>query len=509
MAFKLPSHLHRSRSGTLHFRIAIPPDLRQHFTAAEIYRSLRTASVHEAAPVAQTLSIAFKRVFCEIRQQSMSDPKKTSQSPSVDLARLSDLIRFTKRNLKLQDQIEERDNQLVESARQRIQDKTQHERELNLVLKAKAISAPSAPKVKLSTTPLLSETVEDFARFKLVKGAWTPKTEEENLAVYGLFISIVGDKPIGDIDDEIIITYLETLQKLPANIKKSPAYAGKSITEIIALSPPPMAVRTINKHVERVSSLFKWAMSKAKYGITRNPAAGMGLDESSTKKRQPFTTSELSALFGSKEFTTLNFQNPYAYWLMPMGLLTGARLGELAQLYLSDFVELNGVPCLEISDDEEGQRVKNENAKRLVPIHNKLIELGLLRYVEVLRREGQIRLFPELSERRDGFAQAASNWFQRHKKKCGIEGKHTKVFHSFRHTFISALLDDEVPEHAVAQIVGHEANLITGQVYWNARDAAKRKPTVEKYQPPEQVWRLIPKFEDVIILKRRGPKEPR
>jgi hypothetical protein len=82
------------------------------------------------------------------------------------------------------------------------------------------------------------------------------------------------------------------------------------------------------------------------------------------------------------------------------------------------------------------------------------------------------------------------------------------VFHSFRHTFISALLDDNVAEHSVAQIVGHEAQLITGQVYWNARDAAKRKPTVEKFQPPPEVWALVPGFETVAFegraYSRRG-----
>jgi hypothetical protein len=48
MAFKLPSHLHRSQSGILLFRIAIPADIRHHFGTKEIYRSLRTASVRQA-----------------------------------------------------------------------------------------------------------------------------------------------------------------------------------------------------------------------------------------------------------------------------------------------------------------------------------------------------------------------------------------------------------------------------------------------------------------------------
>jgi integrase len=145
-------------------------------------------------------------------------------------------------------------------------------------------------------------------------------------------------------------------------------------------------------------------------------------------------------------------------------------------------------------------------ARRLVPIHEKLIEKGLIPYVESLRMEGHDRLFPFLKPGRDGFSGIPSKWFGRYKERCGIVAKQTKVFHSFRHTFISALLDDGVVETAIAQIVGHEQKLITGQVYWNAKDAAKRKPTVEQFQPPHEVWSLVPKFEDVTIAKRRVGK---
>lgn len=81
MAIKLPSYLYRSRSGVLHFRIAIPPDLRHHFVSREIYRSLRTASVRDAALAAQTLSNDLKRVFNAIRQQTMSKQKKQPMEP--------------------------------------------------------------------------------------------------------------------------------------------------------------------------------------------------------------------------------------------------------------------------------------------------------------------------------------------------------------------------------------------------------------------------------------------
>jgi hypothetical protein len=61
------------------------------------------------------------------------------------------------------------------------------------------------------------------------------------------------------------------------------------------------------------------------------------------------------------------------------------------------------------------------------------------------------------------------------------------------------LLNNDVPENAIAPIVGHEGKLVTSQVYWNVKDATKRKPTVDKFQPPPEVWRLVPKFEDVQL----------
>jgi integrase len=100
-----------------------------------------------------------------------------------------------------------------------------------------------------------------------------------------------------------------------------------------------------------------------------------------------------------------------------------------------------------------------------------------------------------------GYGKKPSDWFGQFRRRCGITENHTKVFHSFRHTFISSLLNDEVPELSVAQIVGHEGELITSQVYWNEKAPAKRKPTVDRFQPPLEVWRLIPKFEEITIRK--------
>jgi hypothetical protein len=76
MPIRLPSHLHRNRCGILYFRIAIPADLHVHFGQAEVYRSLDTAKVVEAAHLAQTLALSIKNLFRQLRENSMSATKK-------------------------------------------------------------------------------------------------------------------------------------------------------------------------------------------------------------------------------------------------------------------------------------------------------------------------------------------------------------------------------------------------------------------------------------------------
>lgn len=65
MAYRLPAHLHRNRHGVLYFRLAVPADLRPTFGQAEIYRSLNTSSVRQAADAAQTLRIELWAIFRE------------------------------------------------------------------------------------------------------------------------------------------------------------------------------------------------------------------------------------------------------------------------------------------------------------------------------------------------------------------------------------------------------------------------------------------------------------
>lgn len=309
----------------------------------------------------------------------------------------------------------------------------------------------------------------------------------------GFFITVMGDVHIGSIDRDFAGEYFNVLRKLPANLSRKAKYKNKTIPELLALNDPPQSEYNASKKMERPFGMFKWALrEKRKFGIDANPFEGFGQSGDNAVKRRPFTHDELLALLRHPDFIKRQFKTTYSYWLMPLAMFTGARLGELAQLDLKDFVNVDGIDCIDINDIEAAEdievedgrkkRVKTKNAKRLVPLHPQLIRLGLLRYVETLREKKQIHLFQELSRtRRDGPAQAASNWFQRFRARVGITTKQETVFHSFRHGFITNLLDAGVTPYLVAPIVGHEGELITGQVYWNLKNAAKRKPTVDAF----------------------------
>lgn len=484
MAFKLPAHLHRNRYGVLYFRLAIPEDLRPLFGVRECWRSLGTSSVREASLTAQTLKASLQQLFCQLR--------------GADSTQLPELIRDLPARL-----------EIASLARGSI-GPALAEPALSMHPPIQGSSIPMAgpgapvqpPRFSPVVVPSLSDAVESYIRAKNAKDAWVPHTERANRAAFSLLLEHFGDRPINGFSSDDMIEFVNLVKRLPANLTKLRAKAGKSLEEVADLGLPPMAPRTAGEYMSRISSLFRWCCKVELFPITFNPAEEFAAGKKqATYERRPFTNDELALLFSSTEFTARRFRFPYEYWLMPLGIYTGARLGELCQISLSDFVEVEGIHCIAINDEQPEQTLKNDNARRLVPIHSELIILGLLRYVESMKTRGESRLFPALTLA-PTTSHEASKWFGRFRRRAGVTAKQETVFHSFRHGFITFLMDHEagISEHQIAPIVGHEAKLITGQVYWNKKDARKRKPIVEMFTLSPAVRALVPLIEQVNFV---------
>jgi integrase len=327
----------------------------------------------------------------------------------------------------------------------------------DLIVKAaaKLERAPAAHETKPSSAKLLSAVVRAYCDDQKAEGKWTAKTEAENQAIYALWLRIVPDRPIGSYDYEIHRRYKATLQRLPSNLNKNPRYRDKSIEEVLALADKPAALNTVNKHLVRIAALFKWAVRHG-YAST-NPAEGMVMrnPKRASEERQAFTRNDLDKLFQSPEYRSGAHLHPYMHWIPLIALYTGARLNEIAQLHLADFDTLTGIPVISINEEGEGKRLKTKAGKRIIPIHPELQRLGLIKYVDALREQGNTRLFPELKQGRDGYGQTVSKWFARYRVRCGIT-EPGKVFHSFRHTFIDHLKQKSAAKEKIAALVGHE-----------------------------------------------------
>lgn len=523
MAYRLPSHLHRNRYGTLYFRLAVPLDLRPIVGKAEIYRSLHTASVRQAANSAQTLRIALQRLFHELRVYGGEHLSEDAQNA------LRTLLDSRKREAHLMEQRDELAEQLSALQSELLRRDAERLREMH-ALQAHARTAAIAAHglghrqavdtlshatqltAKAPAGPLLSEVIDAFIAEKKARDRWESKTEEAKRHGFRLFSQFMterlGHEPhTNEIDRAACVAFLELLKKLPPNITKN--HAGRPLSEVAALDLKPLSPRSINKNIESVSGLFSWAKEIPSYAINGNPAYQLSIPEDRKNRKRAFSNNELIALLSHESFKTRTFLHSYHYWLIPMALHTGARLGELCQLRLADFVTDDAIHCISITDEDEDQHLKNKNSKRLVPIHSFLIEIGLVRHVEKLRAKAQDRLFPEINLTH-GSSHEASKWFnddRRYSDSCGVTDPDTN-FHSFRHTFITRTTDQEGGAHLfdVAPLVGHEIGIITGDVYQTV-STKDRQTITEKFKLPSDIKSLIPPVEQVTFGKRPPRKK--
>lgn len=326
-----------------------------------------------------------------------------------------------------------------------------------------------------------SELLEEFYKGKWP--TWSVATREQMRAMCGAFVELVGNPLLGEIDRVSILRYREQLMRLPNNLPMARRRLGvSSLADLIATGAalPSMSGARADAYVAKIGEAFGWAVRKG--FMVQNPALGAVERKKKTKReqdeREEFSLENLQLIFSAPWFvcgrgmrTSLGsyrtFQ-PHQFWLPILALFTGGRLNELAQLHLVDmrrtpggtwFADFN----LDGSDkiDEPDKRLKTVNSIRQIPLHPELVRLGLPAYVKALADAGYDRLFPELLfDRLKGYGKPAGHWFNERflGRQLKIPRDGMQTFHSFRHSFISAMyrLDPPLGEFVINQLSGHE-----------------------------------------------------
>src|SRR5262249_59198209 len=93
------------------------------------------------------------------------------------------------------------------------------------------------------------------------------------------------------------------------------------------------------------------------------------------KKRPPYTFAEVE-----KILALLNPAEEERHWAILIGLYTGCRINEAAQLYADDVQEEDGTPFIHFREGRPDQRVKGHKPRK-VPISPYLIKAGFLNWV--------------------------------------------------------------------------------------------------------------------------------
>ena len=245
--------------------------------------------------------------------------------------------------------------------------------------------------------------------------------------------------------------------------------------------------KTARDRLTWVKSLLKYAARDLGL-LERNPWEGIDIAFKTTNKRRPWTDSELIIFFTQPLYTAYKLPKDKkagadaGYWIPLLGLYTGARVGELAQLRLADVDTTGELPTLSITDEGEGQSVKSQAGVRKVPIHSELIRLGFLSYSADLRVKGETLLWPMLPTRKGKPGGYFSQWFGAYRRSLGF-GLYPD-FHCLRHTVRSQMAEANVSEQIMDAVVGHEVKGSTGAKVYTHRSLQALAKAIEVIRYP-------------------------
>jgi integrase len=341
---------------------------------------------------------------------------------------------------------------------------------------------PKVNKTHSTRKRKLADAIKEYTAEKLRVRDWTDKTAKSAASQFNLLLEYLGEDASLNVSSEDAINVKRMLTKLPKHHRKKPELRTLSLNELMGLGgQDTLDSPTITKHLTVYSGFFDWAV-KRKEADENNFKALIDKVKKDDEGKERFTNEQINVLLDECLNNTRGLINKsYQKWCVPIGIYTGMRLNEIAQLHIEDIREVEGIWCFDINGNGSTKRIKNKASKRIVPIHSCLVALGFLDYVERLRSEGQGRVFPDLPyQSSDGYGRNLSRWCNEVLlTKLGIKSPELS-FHSLRHTVADELMKAGVYDHISHRITGHTLPGVFHEVYAKGYKEAQLKEAIEK-----------------------------
>jgi integrase len=230
-----------------------------------------------------------------------------------------------------------------------------------------------------------------------------------------------------------------------------------------ALGNLPASSKTTKDRFTWVKALMRFAHEDLGW-LSVNLWARLKVFSTTERPRRAWTNEEIEILLSQPVYTqgelpkAWNAGGEAAYWIPLLGLLTGARLSELAQLKTGDVSLKNNV--INLCNRDPQQRLKTSSSERSIPIHSELLRLGFAAYISKQQAEDKDWLWSDLPRRQAKAGGFFSSWFGQHRKKIGLDAE--LDFHCFRHTVRTRLAERNLSEPLIDRLLGHTPTGSTG-----------------------------------------------
>ncbi|WKW50727.1 DUF6538 domain-containing protein [Rhodomicrobium lacus] len=218
-----------------------------------------------------------------------------------------------------------------------------------------------------------------------------------------------------------------------------------------ALIARGLAPQTVNDgHLTALKALYRYALDNDL--VTTNPLDGLRVI---VKKRAgtgmlPHTDQDVARILSLSKLETL----PYRRWMPWLLAFSGARVGEIAQLWGCRIKVIDGIPTMHIAPAEDGGSLKNVDSERTIPIHPAIVDQGFMNFV---RERGEGPLF---YQRRGSGEKHPSKGVSNHLaawiRSEGFTEKRQAPNHAFRHWFKSACMREGILDSLADAIQGHK-----------------------------------------------------
>ena len=322
--------------------------------------------------------------------------------------------------------------------------------------------------------PSLSVVADKFRTDQIKTRAWENQTASQAGKSFALFIDINGDLPIDSYAREHAARFKESAQSLPADYGKAAIYRDLSVSQIIAkyeTLPGPaqqarLSQKTIKRHFSALSTLWDSLIIEGRLKDNIFRGFKFGNTKRANEQRDMWTEEELRRLFatplwqgcaseGRRTLPGEQIIRDEKFWLPLIAVFSGLRQEEICQLHVEDIREEDGIRYFDINNKPPRQ-LKNRSAVRRVPIHDELIRLGLLGYIEAMKKAHEERIFPNLKPGgSDGrLGHSYTKWFTRYRRDVKIY-RPKLDFHSFRHSATTLMQRAEVSVPLIDELTGH------------------------------------------------------